>query len=196
MCMWPQLSSMQCACAVLYCRLWPAWLYNIFSTLSHKWHDFRGGKKLLSVKCSFAPSHTSVAVQQFLAEKSVPVITQPPYSPDLAPSDFWLFSTLKMVLKGTRFATMEDIEWNVTAELQEISKEAFRRCFQQWQDRWSKCVCAQGSYFEGVSVVVCPTITVLHHISGNFLTAPTTSKYKAGGSNCHNNNDDYNKCAY
>jgi len=30
-----------------------------------------------------------------------------------------------------------------------IPKEAFCRCFQQWQDRWSKCVCAQGSYFEG-----------------------------------------------
>jgi hypothetical protein len=57
-----------------------------------------------------APSHTSLVVQQFLAEKSIPVITQPPYSPDLAPSDFWLFPTLKMGLKVTRFATMEDIE--------------------------------------------------------------------------------------
>ena len=45
-----------------------------------------------------------------LKEKSIPIITQPPYFPDLAPSDFWLFSTLKMGLRGTRFATMEDIE--------------------------------------------------------------------------------------
>jgi len=35
-----------------------------------------------------ASSHTSLVVQQFLAEKSIPVIIQPPYSPDLAPSDF------------------------------------------------------------------------------------------------------------
>ena len=28
-----------------------------------------------------------------------------------------------------------------TAELGKIPKEAFRRCFQQWQDGWSKCVC-------------------------------------------------------
>jgi len=63
-----------------------------------------------------APSHTSLVVQQFLSEESITVITQPPYSPDLAPSDFWLFPTLKMGLKGTRFATMEDIEWNATAE--------------------------------------------------------------------------------
>ena len=91
---------------------------------------------------------TSLVLQQFLAEKSIPVITQPPYSPDFALSNFWLFPSLKMGLKGTRFATMEDIKWHATAELQEVSKEAFRRCFQQWQDRWRKCVHAQGSYFE------------------------------------------------
>jgi hypothetical protein len=37
--------------------------------------------------------------------------------------------------------TMEDIKSNATAELQKIPKEAFQRCFQQWQDRWNKCVC-------------------------------------------------------
>jgi len=39
---------------------------------------------------AFASSHTSLVVQQFLAEKSIPLITQPQYSPDLAPSDFRL----------------------------------------------------------------------------------------------------------
>jgi len=90
-----------------------------------------------------ARSHTSLVVQQFLAEKSILVITQQPYSPDLAPSDFWLFPTLKMGLKGTRFATIEDIKLNAMAELQRIPKEAFHRCFQQWQDQWSKCVCVR-----------------------------------------------------
>jgi len=77
-----------------------------------------------------ASSHTSLVVQQFLAEKSIPVITQTPYSPDYAPSDFWQFPTLKIDLKGTRFPTMEDIKTNATAELRKIPKEAFRRCFQ------------------------------------------------------------------
>jgi hypothetical protein len=56
-----------------------------------------------------APSHTSL-VQQFTVEKSIPIITQPLYSLDLAPSDFWLFPTLNVGLKGTPFATMENIE--------------------------------------------------------------------------------------
>jgi hypothetical protein len=54
-----------------------------------------------------------------------------------------------MGLKGTRFVTMEDIKSNATTELPWIPKEAFHWCFQQWQDRWSKCALAQGSYFEG-----------------------------------------------
>jgi hypothetical protein len=88
-------------------------------------------------------------VQQFLTEKNIPVITQRLYSPDLTPNDFWLFPTLKIGLKGTCFATMEDIKSNATAELWKIPKEAFCRCFQQWQDRWNECMCAQGSYLEG-----------------------------------------------
>jgi len=47
---------------------------------------------------------------QFLAEKRIPVIKQPPYFLDLAPNDFWLSPTPKMGLKGTPFATMEDIK--------------------------------------------------------------------------------------
>jgi len=62
-------------------------------------------------------------VQQFLAERNIPVITHPPYSPDHALSDFWLFPTLKMGHKGTRFPTMEDIKSNAMAKLQKIPKK-------------------------------------------------------------------------
>jgi hypothetical protein len=41
-----------------------------------------------------------------------------------------LFPTLKMSLKGTRFATMKHVKSNGTAELQKIPKETFHRCFQ------------------------------------------------------------------
>jgi hypothetical protein len=80
------------------------------------------------------------STNKFLAEKSIPLINQQPYTPGLTPSDFWPFPTLKMGLKETRFTTMEDINSNVMAKLQ-IPKEAFHWWFQQWQDQWSKCVC-------------------------------------------------------
>jgi len=36
-----------------------------------------------------------------LAKHNITLIRQAPYSPDMAPCDFWLFPKLKMPLKGT-----------------------------------------------------------------------------------------------
>jgi len=51
---------------------------------------------------------------------------------------------MKMPLKGTRFESIEDITRNATAQLHMNRKEAFQKYFQQWQDRWKKCVFYQG----------------------------------------------------
>jgi hypothetical protein len=40
-----------------------------------------------------------------------------------------------MGLNGTRFTITEDMKLNVTPELWNIPKKAFRWCFQQWQDQ-------------------------------------------------------------
>ena len=47
-----------------------------------------------------APCHTAVSINEFLAEKIIPVVPQPPYSPDLSLCDFFLFPRLKNHLKG------------------------------------------------------------------------------------------------
>jgi hypothetical protein len=44
-----------------------------------------------------------------LAGKGISTMDYPPYSPDLAPADVWLFPKLKSVLKGKRFSDVEDI---------------------------------------------------------------------------------------
>jgi hypothetical protein len=56
-----------------------------------------------------APSHVSVLIQQFLAKNKMAVFPQRPFSPDLAPCDFFLFPKMKFKLKGRRFDTNEEI---------------------------------------------------------------------------------------
>jgi hypothetical protein len=51
-----------------------------------------------------------VLTQQFLAKYKMAIIPQPPYSPDLAPCDFFLFPKMKLKLKGRRFDTTEEIQ--------------------------------------------------------------------------------------
>ncbi|KAJ4437644.1 hypothetical protein ANN_17789 [Periplaneta americana] len=96
-----------------------------------------------------APAHSSQLIHTFLAKHGITTVCQPPYSPDLAPCDFWLFPKLKTPLKGSRFESRGEIMRNATMELNTIPKEDFQRCFRQWKDRWAKCVQAQGAYFEG-----------------------------------------------
>ena len=46
-----------------------------------------------------AACHTALSVTEFLTSKGIPVVPQPPYSPELSPCDFSLFLKLKNVLK-------------------------------------------------------------------------------------------------
>jgi hypothetical protein len=38
-----------------------------------------------------APAHEALSVQQFLAQKLITEMENPPYTPDLVMNDFWLF---------------------------------------------------------------------------------------------------------
>jgi hypothetical protein len=82
------------------------------------------------------------------AKKNIPILPHPPYSPDLAPCDFYLFSKLKLKLKGHNFRMMENIQKVVTDELHTLTENDFRYCYDQWKKR-NHCVTSQRSYFEG-----------------------------------------------
>ncbi|UYV68217.1 hypothetical protein LAZ67_5003412 [Cordylochernes scorpioides] len=63
---------------------------------------------------------------------------QPPYSPDLAPWDFFLFPKLKRPMKGRRYATLDEIKMASKEELKKILKNDFLKCFEDWKNRWHK----------------------------------------------------------
>jgi transposase len=96
-----------------------------------------------------APSHSSFLVRDFLAKHVTTVLPQPPYSPDLAPSDFFLFPKLKSELKGCRFESIEAIKTNSLAHLRSIPKTAFQECLRTLKKRWQQCIQSRGEYFEG-----------------------------------------------
>ena len=77
------------------------------------------------------------------------MLEQPPYSPDLAPCEFFLFTKLKGAIKSNRFEDVEDIKMALMTELRRIPEESFQECMEAWQRRMGKCVRLQGDYFEG-----------------------------------------------
>ena len=50
-----------------------------------------------------APAHRAWVVQDFLQESGIKILERPPYSPDLAPSNFWLFPNMKELLHCRKF---------------------------------------------------------------------------------------------
>jgi len=77
-----------------------------------------------------ALAHTALSVREFLAIKQITVLEHPAYSPDLAPSDFFLFLTIKEILKGRHFNDIDDIKINTTAALKAIPQNQFQNCFE------------------------------------------------------------------
>jgi histone-lysine N-methyltransferase SETMAR len=95
-----------------------------------------------------APAHTASRTITFLDATEVELIGHPPYSPDLAPCDFFLFPELKKRLRGKRFDDPEDAVAEMNDQLKRMPKEAFKECFDKWFERMKKCISVKGDYFE------------------------------------------------
>ena len=57
--------------------------------------------------------------------------TPPPYSPNLAPSDIFLFPQIKKVPKGECFADVEEMKQKMAEALKGIKIKEFKNWFEQ-----------------------------------------------------------------
>ena len=99
----------------------------------------------------------------------IKTVPQPPYSPNIAPCDFWLFPKLR----GCRYETFEEMKEAVMKVIEMLSQEDFDRAFQRLLEGY-KCIAARGDYFKGDSSFMCVlSIKVpIRKKSGNLSYAP------------------------
>ena len=90
------------------------------------------------------PVHNSILVTDYLTKMGIKTVPQPPYSPDLAPCDFWLFPKLR----GCLYETIEEMKEVVTKVIETLTQENFHGAFQKLLERY-KWIAAGGDYFEG-----------------------------------------------
>ena len=81
----------------------------------------------------------------YLTKMGIKTVHQPPYYPDLAPCDFWLFPKLR----GCRNETIEEMKEAVTKVIDMLTQEDFHGAFRKLLERYIKCVATGGDYFEG-----------------------------------------------
>lgn len=95
-----------------------------------------------------APVHTARVSRQTLKDTGFSEIDHPPYSPDLAPSDYFLFSNLKKELRGRRFANNNEMKAAVESHFEGKEKEYFFGGLKALYARCEKCISLEGDYIE------------------------------------------------
>jgi len=105
------------------------------------------------------------------------VMEHPPYSPDIAPCDFFLFPKIKSALKGTRFESVDAVKAKASQLLNSLTQDDLQHCFQQWKIRMERCRDRRGDYIEGdnISIFWFFFNKVLEHESGFFIATPLSA---------------------
>jgi hypothetical protein len=93
-----------------------------------------------------AKSQRSKTSVQKIDEMGFVLVPHPPYSPDIAPSDFFLFGSLKDYLEGTSFPDEESLISAVRQILSGIPIDMLCRVFDNWFRRLNECVACAGEY--------------------------------------------------
>ncbi len=96
-----------------------------------------------------APIHRADIMVNFLQANNTKILPHPPYSLDLAPSNYFLFARLKNNMTGITFDSVDKLKQCVDFELGQIAQWEYAHAM---RDSWSKhlqqCVDHKGHYFE------------------------------------------------
>ena len=83
-----------------------------------------------------ATPHTSCKTKDTIKKLGFEILPHPPYSPDLAPSDYWLFGEMKRPLRGKRFSTLKDLQSAVNFWQKGTPQKFFATGIEKLPERW------------------------------------------------------------
>lgn len=95
-----------------------------------------------------APAHSARDTTEKLKQLRYEVVEHPPYSPDLAPSDYFLFPRLKNWLAGKRFHSNDEVEAETNAYFEGLDGDHYKMGIEMLEDRYIKCITLDGDYVE------------------------------------------------
>ena len=95
-----------------------------------------------------ARPHVAIPVKNYLENSGWEVLPHPPYSPDLATSDYHLFRSMPNALTGIRFTSEQGIKNWLDSFLANNPAQFFWDGIHKFPERWGKVIASYGQYFE------------------------------------------------
>ncbi|GFX12224.1 histone-lysine N-methyltransferase SETMAR [Trichonephila clavipes] len=93
-----------------------------------------------------ARPHTSLVTRQKLLQLEWVTMLHPPYSPDLAPSDYYLFSSLQIFFGGKTVTSNEEVKNHLDQFLASKDQKFYERGIMLLPERWQKMLDQNGQY--------------------------------------------------
>jgi histone-lysine N-methyltransferase SETMAR len=114
---------------------------SLFNQTRRKIREKRPGlqKKKIIFHQNNTPAHKSVLAMEKLRDLHYKLLEHPFYSPDMAPSDFYLFPKLKLFLAGQRFSSNQEAIEAVEGYFADLMKNHYRDGIMTLKHRWNKC---------------------------------------------------------
>ena len=92
--------------------------------------------------------HTCKVAMDVVERNRYELIPHPAYSPDLAPSKFFLFPNLKKDICGLHFWSDEEVMMAVEEWVKGKDADFFSSGLMALEHPWSKCITLEGNYIE------------------------------------------------
>ena len=106
-----------------------------------------GNRKVILLHDNARP-HVAIKTKETIIELGWEVMTHPAYSPDLAPSDYYLFRSLEHSLREKSFSNVDDLKNHLDEYFESKPQSFYRDGIRQLPIKWAKVIDNNGNYFE------------------------------------------------
>ena len=122
-------------------------LINLNEALIKKRSALINRKKVLLLIDNSKP-HKNKTVDETIQDLGWEILPHPPYSPDLAPTDYHLFYHLQNSLRDKKFTKDEDLKKHVNQFFESLDLSFFQKGIQVLPEKWRNVIDSYGDYFD------------------------------------------------